>query len=40
MVGVCLVSKDGKLLCIKEVSDDYRYIEYDWKETPKNKIFK
>ncbi len=40
MVGVCLVSKDGKLLCIKEVSDDYRYIEYDWKETSKNKILK
>ena len=29
MVAICTVSKDGKLLKIKEVSDIYRYIEYD-----------
>jgi len=40
MVGVCLVSKDGKLLSIKEVSDDYRYSEYFSKETDENKKLK
>lgn len=29
MVAICKVSKDGKLLKIKEVPDIYRYIEYD-----------
>ena len=32
MVGVCVVSKDGKLKKIKEVSDLYRYFSYDWDE--------
>jgi len=32
MVAICKVSKDGKLLKIKEVSDIYRYFEYNWKE--------
>ena len=30
MVAVCVISKDGKLRKIKEVSDIYRYIEYKW----------
>jgi hypothetical protein len=30
MVGVCIVSKNGKLLKIKEVSDIYRYFSYEW----------
>ena len=32
MVAVCKVTKDGKLIKIKEVSDKYRYIIYDWDE--------
>ena len=32
MVGVCRVSKDGRLLEIREVSDEYRDIPYDWDE--------
>ncbi len=32
MVGVCIISKNGKLRKIKEVSDIYRYIEYNWDE--------
>jgi len=32
MVAVCRVSKDGKLLKIKEVSDKYRDTPYDWDE--------
>jgi len=32
MVAVCRVSKDGKLLEIKEVSDKYRDTTYDWVE--------
>ena len=30
MFAVCKVSKDGKLLEIKEVSDDYRNKPYNW----------
>ena len=30
MVGVCIVSKEGRLLEIKEVPDNYRYIKYNW----------
>lgn len=40
MVGVCKVSKDGKLLKIIEVSDDYRYFDYIWEDTTKNKDLK
>ncbi len=32
MVAVCAVSKDGKLLKIKEVSDKYRDAPYNWDE--------
>ena len=32
MVSVCVVSKKGELIKIKEVSDIYRYIEYYWDE--------
>ena len=32
MVAICIISKDGKLRKIKEVSDIYRYEEYDWDE--------
>jgi hypothetical protein len=32
MVAVCVISKKGKLVKIKEVSDIYRYIQYNWKE--------
>jgi len=32
MVVICLVSKDGKLLKIKEVHDIYRDQEYNWDE--------
>jgi len=32
MVAVCRISKNGKLVKIKEVSDIYRYIPYDWDE--------
>jgi len=32
MVSICKVSKDGKLVKIREVSDKYRYIDYDWDE--------
>ena len=32
MVAICIISKDGKLRKIKEVSDIYRYKEYDWDE--------
>ena len=32
MVAVCKISKDGKLIRIKEVSDKYRYFKYDWEE--------
>jgi len=32
MVAICKISKDGKLIKIKEVSDIYRYVEYIWKE--------
>ena len=35
MAEVCLVSKDGKLVKIKEVSDVYRYYDYQWEETDK-----
>ena len=40
MVGICTVSKDGKLLDIKEVSDLYRYFDNSWEETSKDKILK
>ena len=40
MVGICTVSKDGKLLEIKEVSYLYRYFDYSWEETSKDKILK
>jgi len=32
MVEVVRISKDGRLLEIKEVSDRYRDIPYDWDE--------
>jgi len=32
MVAVCKISKKGKLVKIKEVSDVYRYIPYDWEK--------
>jgi len=32
MVEVVRISKKGKLLEIKEVSDKYRYIPYNWDE--------
>jgi len=32
MVAICKVTKDGKLVKIKEVSDKYRYFSYDWDE--------
>lgn len=32
MVAVCRISKDGRLLAIKEISDIYRYIPYDFKK--------
>jgi hypothetical protein len=32
MVVVCKVSKKGKLVKIKEVSEKYRYIPYEWDE--------
>jgi hypothetical protein len=32
MVAVCIVSKNGKLLKIKDVSDKYRYQLYSWDE--------
>ena len=32
MVAVCIVSKKGKLIKIKEVPDIYRYTEYIWDE--------
>ena len=32
MVAVCIVSKNGKLIKIKEVHDIYRYMEYTWDE--------
>lgn len=32
MVAVCRVSKNGKLLEIREASDKYRDIPYDWDE--------
>jgi len=32
IVAVCRISKDGKLLAIKEVSDLYRYFPYEWDE--------
>ncbi len=32
MVAVCIVSKNGKLLKIKEVSDKYRDQLYSWDE--------
>ena len=32
MVAVCVISKNGKLKKIKEVSDIYRYVEYNWNE--------
>ena len=32
MVAVCKVSKNGKLMKIKEVSDIYRYEKYNWDE--------
>lgn len=32
MVAVCRVSRDGILLEIREVSDKYRDIPYDWDE--------
>ena len=32
MVEVVRISKRGKLLEIKEVSDKYRYIPYNWDE--------
>jgi len=30
MVAICKISKDGKLIKIKEVSDIYRYIPFNW----------
>jgi hypothetical protein len=32
MVVVCKITKDGKLKKIKEVSEKYRYIPYEWEE--------
>jgi len=32
MVAICKISKNGKLVMIKEVSDKYRYVAYDWEE--------
>jgi hypothetical protein len=32
MVAVCIVSKKGKLIKIKEVPDKYRYIPFKWDE--------
>jgi hypothetical protein len=32
MVNYVKISDEGLLLEIKEVSDDYRYIPYEWKE--------
>ena len=32
MVAVCKISKNGKLVKIKEVSDIYRYEQYNWEE--------
>jgi len=32
MVAVVKISDDGTLIKIKEVSDDYRYKPYNWKE--------
>jgi hypothetical protein len=29
IVVVCRISKDGKLLAIREISDVYRYIPFD-----------
>jgi len=32
MVAVCKISKDGQLVKIKEVSDKYRDVPYNWDE--------
>ena len=37
MVGVCIVSKEGRLLEIKEVPDIYRYLEYNWDDDKQKK---
>jgi len=32
IVAVCRISKEGKLIAIKEVSDIYRYFPLKWEE--------
>jgi len=32
MVGVVLIDKNGRLLKIKEVSDEYRHKPYTWEK--------